>query len=160
MATTLTSALADYRNAFKVMAATLWVADDVHVTMGHPGPNVDAWQDIVSIAGVRTSQEVATMGTNRSREETLELTVWISVHRPGDAEDLEQECNDRITELLGALEYSVRQSDTTLGGVVRDCFLSQADIDGLLNPALLATGRTVEAECTFTAHVRVTGHRP
>lgn len=130
---------------------------EVLVTFGHPGPAMANWDDVISVADVTADQNVATMATNRAREEVLQLTVWVSVHRPGDSPDLEQTCSDRAFALLGLIEHQTRYVDTTLGGVVRQCFLTHLNVNGFTDAALLAEGRTVEIEATFTANGRVTG---
>ncbi|HUX70577.1 MAG TPA: hypothetical protein VMV41_08725 [Cellulomonadaceae bacterium] len=156
MATSSVTAAQAYKAAL-VDAMTALVADqEVLVTFGHPGREVANWHDIVSFADTSSAQQVATMGTNRSREETLTQKVWISCERAGD-QDQERVASDAAYALLGLLEHHVRVTDTTLGGVVRQCFLTSHTATGETDPKFLDYGRLIEIEAEFTALVRVTG---
>jgi len=141
-----------FKQAFYDAAVDLLAGDSVGVSFGHPGTNQT--NDIVAFLGVRVEQDPATFGTNRSREEVLTLTVVISCYRGGGAA-LEKVCSDRAYELLRILETYVRVTDTTLGGVVRHCFLTAHESDGATDPRSLAKGRTIEIAAVFTAHARV-----
>lgn len=146
-----------FKSNFYTAAVALLADQEVLVSFGHPGMEEQNWDDLVGFADLEVAQDVATMGTNRSREETLRLTVWISVHRDGEGPTLEQVTSDRAYALLGVLEHHVRQTDTTLGGAVRECFLTAHTSTGQTDPDLLTAGRTIEIEATFTARARVTG---
>lgn len=156
MAASSVSAASNFKKALLAAMRSLVDDGEVLVTFGHPGQDFQNWDDVVSFADTDVSQDVATMGTNRSREETLTQTVWVSCFRAGGV-DQEVVASDRAYELLGLLEHHVRVTDTTLGGVVRECFLTAHRAEGATSPALLARGRTIEVEATFTAKVRVTG---
>ena len=56
--------------------------------------------------------------------------------------------------LIAELEQYARVTDTTIGGTVRECFLTNLQIAGT-PPELVAGGRLVEAQATFTAHARI-----
>lgn len=127
---------------------------DAMVCPGLPG-TFDA-PDLLVFGRVSMSQSPATMGTNRSREETLTVELTISCFMGGD-EDQELPSQERAFELLGKIEYYVRMTDTTLGGVVRQCFLTSVDTDGETPPEYSAKGRAVDVTATFTAQNRVTG---
>lgn len=156
MATSSTTAAQRYKKAMVEAMQSLVDAGEVLVTFGHPGRDFMNWDDAVGFAGTSSTQDVATMGTNRSREEVLEQKVWISCFRKGGS-DQEVVASDAAYALLGLLEHHVRAVDTTLGGVVRECFLTSHSADGETRADLLAAGRTIEIEATFTARVRVTG---
>jgi hypothetical protein len=156
MATSSVTAAQQYKAALVDAMIALVAGQDVLVTFGHPGVDVANWRDIVSFADTVSQQSVATMGTNRSREETLTQKVWVSCERPGD-QDQERVASDAAYALLGLLEHYVRQTDTTLGGVVRQCFLTSHTATGETDPKFLNYGRLIEIEAEFTAQVRVTG---
>lgn len=140
------------RNNLITLCETLWASEPVHVSNGHPGPvQID---DIVAIMGVTAEQEPATYGTSRGREETLTVTVMFSIYRAGGA-DMEKVAADRAYELLGELEEYVRVTDTTVGGAVRECFLTSHRSDGSTDPQVIASGRLYEIEAVFTAKARV-----
>jgi cobalamin-dependent methionine synthase I len=147
----------EFKAAMLAAIRTLVDPAQVFTSWGHPGVAGESWDDVIAVDEVVIDQDVATMGTNRSREETLRLTVWIASFRAGNNDDLEKVCADRAVELLRLIEHHVRQTDTTLGGVVRHCFLTGYRERGDAREALLADGRRVEIEATFTAHARVTG---
>lgn len=147
---------AEFKNAFHTAAVALWATaePDVQVAFGHPGKfQAD---DIVAFGRVTSDQVPPTMGTNRSREETLTQEVMFSIYRGGTGTDVEKVCSDRAYQLLDDLSEMVRVTDTTLGGVVRDCFLTSHESDGETDAAVLAKGRLIEIRATFTAHTRIT----
>jgi hypothetical protein len=156
MATSSVTAAQAFKAALADQMTALVAGQDVLVTFGHPGDELGNWDDVVSFADTGAEQVSGPMGTNRSREETLRQTVWVSIFRPGGA-DQERVASDRAYELLGLLEHHVRFTDTTLGGVVRQCFLTGHTSTGQTDPGELASGRLIEIEATFTAQVRVTG---
>jgi hypothetical protein len=127
--------------------------DTVLVTFGAPGTY--APNDIVSFLDITADQEVATLGSNRGRDEQIDLTVSISsvVHGGQEAELL---AHERAYGLLRALEYYVRRTDTSVGGTVRHCFLVRHGSSGQTDPALIAQGRVTEIVATFRAVARVT----
>lgn len=146
--------------AFKtaMIAAThrLWDTAEpaVAIVRGAPSPDQLNADDIVGFGRVTTTQEPATIGTRRSREETLTLTVVISVYRLGGA-DMEQVCEERAYKLLGDLADYVRQTDTTLDGTVRNCFLAETESEGATDPDQVAKGRLIEISANFTAQHRI-----
>ena len=149
--------------AFKVAMVEamreLTVEDDqVLVTFGYAGQDGLNYLDLVSFEDVTSEQDPATLGTSRGREEILTLQVVIECFRPGEA-DQEQVASDAAYELLGRLERHVRVTDTTVGGTVRQCFLTSHRSSGETDPAALAAlhGRLIAVEAVFTARVRITG---
>lgn len=147
------TAAADFKEALYNAAVTLWADTDVQVSYGHPGMSQS--DDIVAVMDVRSGQNPATLSTNRTREEELRCTVMVSIYRGGGPEQ-EKVCTDRAYELLGALENYVRTTDTTLGGVVRHCFLESHESDGSTDPNVLGGGRLIEVSAVFVAANRIT----
>jgi hypothetical protein len=147
----------DFKNAFFDMAEQLLGADPdtaaVLVVFGQPGTLEP--DDIIKIGRVEARQDPATLSTNRAREESLTLEVTISCYRGGGAE-MERVASDRAYDLLRRLAEQVRKVDTTLGGVVRQCFLTSSESDGATDPNDIAQGRTIDVVATFTAAARVT----
>lgn len=153
--TMATVALA-FKEAFYT-AAKQFMADDmetqhVHVCFGQPATLDPA--EIISFGSVGVGQEVATMGTNRAREETITLDVQLSVIR-GGAEEAEIEASRRCYDLLRMLEYYVRVTDTTVGGTVRECFLTSHDSPGATPEEVMHKGRMIDVTATFTAKARI-----
>jgi len=154
---TLTTAIAAYKDALYSLCQTLWpvASSTVLVSYGNPGMNQPP--DIVAIMDVTSDQVIATLGNLRQREETLTCKIIVSCFRAGNA-DNDKVPFDAAVALLAMIENSVRPTtgDTTLGGTVRECFMTTVVSTAAADPQLLAMGRTVELEATFTAHVRVT----
>jgi len=146
-----TSVAAAFKDAFYTWAVTNWSGSDVQVCFGIPGPKQA--DDIVAFQDVTFEQDPATYGTQRSREEVLTLKVTASVWRAGESAQ-EKVASDRAVALIAALEQYARVTDTTIGGTVRECFLTNGEISGT-PPELVAGGRLVEAQATFTAHARI-----
>lgn len=143
-----------FKNALYAQAVTLWAADpSVQVSYGHPGQSQA--DDMVAFMDWSGSQEPVTLGPRRQREEELRVTVQFSIYRGGGPEQ-EKVCTDRLVEMLGDLEEYTRATDTTLGGVVRHCFLEAFESTGSTDPAILAAGRVIEASAVFVAINRVT----
>jgi hypothetical protein len=142
-----------FKDAFVSAATTLWTGTDVLVSFGHPGQSQP--DDIVGFLDVRTEQDPATFGTNRSREEVLEIDVLVSCYR-GGGPDMEKVVSDRAYELLGQLESAVHYgAGTTVGATVRECFLLRTSSTGRTEPTELAAGRTIEITATFQAKARI-----
>lgn len=153
--TMATVALA-FKEAFYTAAKTLMAGDPatehVYVCFGQPA-SIDP-DEIISFGSIGAGQETATMGTNRAREETLTLDVQISVVR-GGAEEAEIEASRRCYELLRMLERQVRMTDTTVGGTVRECFLTSHDSPGATPEEVMHKGRMIDVLATFTAKARI-----
>ena len=154
---TNTSTVGDaFKLAFRDAAInTIFAADKtVLVSYGHPG--TERPDDIIMFTAVRVGQEVGPMSvTNRGRDETIELDVVISVARGGGPEQ-EEICGARATALLASLELYARTTDTTIGGTVRNCFLTKYETDGWTVSNELFQGRNISINATFTAVARIT----
>ena len=154
MSTSLFTAAPALRRAMYTTAQTLFADQDVLVVLGPPAGG-DIPDDIVQVQQVETDQETAAMGSSRSREEVLTITVLVSCATGGGPE-VDDELTERAYGLLGALEQFCRVTDTTLGGVVRECFLTSARSEGA-GPDDVADGRFIDITATFTARNRVRG---
>lgn len=148
---TVTAAPA-YKNALHAACVSLWAGQAVQVSFGHPGQS--QVNDIVAVTRVSAQQEPVTLTPRRTREEALQAEVVFSIYRGGGPE-MEKVCSDRAYELLGQLEQHVRVTDTTLGGAVRHCFLTDHDSTGTTDEAFLANGRLIEVTATFEAVARI-----
>ncbi len=146
-----TSAAQGFKAALYAACQSLYAAP-VQVAFGHPGLALE--DDIVSVGRVWSSQEAATMGTGRSREEELWCDVTFSSYRGGGPE-AEVIASDAAFALLGELETYCRLTDTTLGGVMRWTTLLDLSCEGSTDPEVLATGRVVEIVATFHGFARL-----
>ncbi len=143
-----------FKKAFYDAAVALFEnVTSTHVAFGHPG--TEEVDDIVVFRGLRSIQEPGPMSTNRAREETLQLDIFISVARGGGPEQ-EEICSDRGYEILGDLENYVRSTDPTVGGTVRECHLASHESDGWTVANETFRGRNITILATFEAKVRIT----
>lgn len=147
----------EFRKAIFDTCVSLFAADTDPYTLVVRGlPAFANAQDNVCVGAVTSSQDVATLSaTQRSREETLTCQVDFYSFRPGV--DTEEIVEARAYEMLDAVAQYVRQTDTTLGGVVRHCFLTDVASDAATDPDVLAKGRMHVLSATFTAQYRVQG---
>jgi len=145
-----------FKKAFHAGIKELFAEDPdtehAYVVFGQPTTYVP--DDIVAFGRLTAGQDAATMGTNRSREETLTLDVTVSCFRGGD-EEAEIATAERAYELLRRIEHHVRMTDTTLGGVVRECVLTSHESEGATPEDLIEEGRVTEVIATFTARARI-----
>jgi hypothetical protein len=125
---------------------------DVQVGLGFPWPMVS--DDIITIGDVRSEQESASLG-KRTRNETLTVEVLISCSRYG-GQDQESVVRERARQLLKAIEYHVRVTDTTVGGSVIWCFRTSSELFSSAFQSDTDAGRVCEIKATFTAFARVT----
>lgn len=157
MSTSSATAAQGFKAALVAAITTLNAADPATlVSFGHPGPAALNYPNSVSVTSVDAEQDPATLGTNRAREEVLTAEVVISCWRPGGPE-MESEASDAAYGLLESIERHVRVTDTTLGGVVRHCFLRAHRSAGATDEELLDKGRLIVVIAEFVAHVRITG---
>lgn len=153
---TFTAALAAKRALFEVTQELMRSTPGTKDVMVWPGaPGTFSPEDIIAFQRVSVSQAPATMSSRRSREETITVEATISCFIGGD-ESGELPSQERAFELLGMIERYVRITDTTLGGVVRQCFLTSVETDGATPPEYQAQGRAVDVTAIFTAQNRVT----
>lgn len=143
------------KSALYEAARTLYDPDTVLVSFGLSTARADL-NEMVALLEVRVRQEQGPLSaTNRSRDEYVEQQVVISVFRAGPHDD--REVSEAAYEHLRKLEYYVRQTDTTLGGVAMHCQLTEHESYGYTQVENLSHGRLCEIEATFTARVRITG---
>ncbi|MEE2568602.1 hypothetical protein V1638_04220 [Pseudarthrobacter sp. J64] len=140
-----------YEAAKQLMASTPGT-EHVYVVFGQPATYVP--EDIIAFGRITAGQDAATLSTNRSREETLTLEVMLSCFQ-GGGEEAELVASERCYELLRLIERHVRMTDTTVGGTVRECFLTSHESDGATPEELLEQGRVIDVTATFTAKARV-----
>jgi hypothetical protein len=110
--------------------------------------------DNVCIGAVTANQQSVTFGTQRSREESLTCQIDFYSFR-GGGESVEEMVESRAYQMLDRLAEYVRVTDTTLGGVVRQCFLTDIAADAATDPDVLAKGRMHVITATLSADARV-----
>lgn len=140
------------RSALPAVIRTAIADSAVQVSLGFPWPQ--AADDIVSVGTVRATLESATVGPQRTRDETVTVEVLISTFRAG-GEEQEAVASDRAYALLDRIEHHLRTVDPTLGGLVRQCLLTSHDMDSAPFDDGVSQGRTVEVLATLTARYRV-----
>jgi len=141
--------------AFEV-AAGLWSDPLNPVLVSDEMPSFDFFNDIVTFGAFTSEQVPATISASRrAREETITFEMIIYSFRQGGAEQ-RSIVRNRAMELLGNFEEYVRVTDTTLGGTVRHCFLTNFGSDAATDPDVLSMGRMQVLTATFTAVNRIT----
>ncbi|MBW9118883.1 hypothetical protein JNB63_02125 [Microbacterium trichothecenolyticum] len=157
----LTIAAHQYKSALHAAALALWPqdSDEFGVFWGQAGPSVpDQW---VEFHGSDNATEPATMGSNRTAEETLNLETHWFVQRWGDAKYTGPEAESYLFARLGQLEQYVRVTNTTLAGLVdgftvRQCRLATYATDDAAMTRNNSAGRMAAAIAIFEAKVRLT----
>jgi len=155
---TLSTLGLDFKNAFEANIRLAIASADpngnVLLDWGYPEPEYA--DDFILLMKLDGSQAIATLGTVRSREETMMLDVhfcsWRSDQRQADAAAWSW-LQLVARWVRGGLAYG----DTTLGGVVRQCFLTSYSAQGFTYTPDRSKGRGCEIIATFTANARVTG---
>lgn len=145
-----------FKDAMYAACLTLYAdsgATPVAVSYGLPSVVPDEG-DVIILNAVRSTQQFATMATNRTREEILELDVQIN-SRVGGGQESEQTAGARAYALLGILENYVRTTNSTLGGLVRWCYLTSHSSTGMTDPVNVPAGRWITVDATFTAPARI-----
>lgn len=124
------------------------------VYFGYPG---DTYPDeAVAFTDTRSTQDVATMSTRRTRDETIEQDVLIVVTFQGSSDEAQEAAEARAYALLGGIEDYCRATDTTLGGSVLWCTLTSHNVEGYTPAENRASGYACQISATFTARARIT----
>ena len=145
----------EFRKAIFDRCVLLYAADTSPYTLVTRGlPAFANAQDVVSVGAVTSNQEPVTLGTQRSREESLTCQVFFYSFR-GGGDSMEEVVEARAYEMLDELAEYVRVTDTTLAGAVRQCFLTDIAADAATDPDVLAKGRMHVITATLSAEVRV-----
>lgn len=141
----------DYLVAMKAAILTAIAAADpggnVLVDSGYPQALPD---DSILLIELDAGQSPATLGTNRTREEVIDLQVHFC-SRDSD----QDQANGRAYALLKLVERHCRMTDPTLGGVMCEVVLTKISSRGYTLEGDLPTGRLCEAIATFTGKQRV-----
>jgi hypothetical protein len=126
---------------------------EVAVFWGEPPPVFP--REFICIMGAQVTIDAATMGPQRSRDETIRVALNIVAHRQGPT--AQEDSAARAYDLAGAIEKQVRTVDPTLGVPgCRWCFMTRLEESGGTPIADRAAGRYTELIVEFTALVRVT----
>jgi hypothetical protein len=151
----------EFRKAIFDACVTLYAGDtDPYTRVVRGLPAFADAQDNVCVGVVTSNQEPITLGTQRSREETLTCEVTFYSFRFG-GDEMEEVVEARAWEMLDELAEYVRVTNTSLkptpeaDGVVRQCFLTDVASDAATDPDVLAKGRMHVITATFTAENRV-----
>lgn len=155
-ASDIATAAHEVKNRLYLAAQTLFASEgNLWVSYGWPVGGRDR-PDAMSFMEVRTQQEPATLGTNRSRDEDIWVSVLVESFRAGQDVD-DQAPTAAALGYVRTLERHIRTTDPTLGGLAHWCFLDQVQTAAATDPDLVAQGRLVVADVDFKARVRITG---
>lgn len=155
-ASDIATAAHEVKNRLFLAAQDVFVSDDsLAISYGWPQNDRDR-PDAMAFMEIRTQQEPATLGTNRSRDEYIWVTVLVESFRAGEAND-DQVPTAVAIDYVRRLERHIRMSDPTLGGLAHWCMLDQLQSAAATDPDFVAAGRLVVVDCEFKARVRITG---
>lgn len=137
-------------------ANTATNATDGVVTVATRGPvPISYAPDIITMGEIQASQVPATMA--RGRDETVTVGVTFSSFRTGEPDAASKEAKDAAFALTNALGDYVRSAltgDTTLGGTVAWCFLTDLTASAV---EIESSGFLWEVDANFLAQFRVRG---
>jgi hypothetical protein len=154
--TDIATASHEVKNRLFLAAQTLFVSDaDLWVSYGWPLEGRDR-PDLMAFMDIRTEQSTATLGTNRSRDEDIWITLLVDTFRAGEAND-DQVPTAAGIDYVRRLERHIRMTDPTLGGLAHHCMLDRLQTMAASDPKYVAAGRLVRIDCDFRARVRITG---
>lgn len=145
----------EFKQAFYTVAKELFKTShpEFEIVRGLIGANIP--DEYMQVLGTSTDHEAATMGSNRTREETIQLETQWFIFRHGEV-DADQEAEDYLFARLGELEKHIRVNDITLGGVVRHCLLSTIATDSArIENAGTSQGRLAAAIAIWEAPIRI-----
>ena len=131
---------------------------DARVSYGPPQSLAD---QMASVAGASVRHERPTVGgPTRSREETAEIQVILSIAVAGDGEswsDAQQAATEAAYDMLDVLEDHFRdRTAATLGGACRDAIVSSHELAEYKTEADgFAAGRIGEITATITCRTRI-----
>jgi hypothetical protein len=123
------------------------LASPVLVCYGLPGKYQP--DDIVAILDSEGDSVPATIGSPRSREETIRQTFTVSCYRGGDDQ---QTCTERAFTLMDAVVNYCRTTDPTVGGTVRSLL---PDVSWALEETVEEQGRVSDLTFTLTFNARI-----
>lgn len=153
--TTAISAAPTFKAALFAAATTLWAGETSPVLLTYGMPAFDKYDDVVSFGATTVESGFGPLGPRRQRDETLTQEVIFYCFKGGGQEQ-EVVVMQRAYDLLSDLETYVRVTDTTLGGAVRECWLTAHASDAATDQDVLALGRLHVLTATFTALNRIT----
>ncbi len=149
------TAAAALHQAMYDAAKTLFA--DQKVGINYTPTPVKYYDRAITMGGVSSTQDVATMGGTRGRNEDITVVMYFSAYVAGKPETVEPLARDRAFELLNTFAEQIRSAlgDTTLGGTVEWCFLTDHEADSIASAE--PTGAMWEIEAQFTARYRIRG---
>ncbi len=113
------------KSALVALMNALWDAPTL-VTYGAPGSYLP--DEIVAVMGQRIEVTRPTMGTNRSREETVETDVTFSVFMPG-ADEAQRDATERAYTMALQLDERLRSApNEALSGACRDAWTVRGEL--------------------------------
>lgn len=119
---------------------------------------VEYFDEMVTMGGIKSDQETATMGNTRGRNETPVITMFFEAFVAGTPEDIDSLARDKAFAMLNHFAEHARSAingDTTFDGTVEWCFLTNFEADRQLYTEPAGSMWSIEAE--FTSLYRIRG---
>jgi hypothetical protein len=129
--------------------------DGVQTAAGRLSMPISYAADLITMGEIQSTQVPVT--TNRGRDETISVGMTFSAFRTGERDASAKDAMDAAFALANNVGDYVRNAitgDTTLGGTVQWCFLTQVDASAL---PIESSGVLWEVDAIFTAQFRVRG---
>lgn len=145
----------DYKQAFYTIATEYFKEPnpEFEVIRGLLGAKIP--EQYMQVLGTTSELDAATMSSNRTREMVVRLETQWFVFRYGEV-DADREAEDILFTRLRDLEQHIRVNDITLGGVVRECFVSSVATDSAsVEEAGTSQGRLAAAIVIWEAKIRI-----
>lgn len=139
----------------KLHVAMNAIADGLALRPGLAGVQIatgplggDSAQESIQLFTGSSSQAWATTGRRREEETTIEGAIWVM--RAGKDEPVIRAARTRAFALLAEIEDFLRL-DPSLGGIVRECGLTNVELDQGVNP----DGRWCQLDFTVSPNQRL-----
>lgn len=149
------SSVSAAKAALFALCQTLYASQSPEVLVFYGLPGTFESTDIVAVTDVVTSVMRPTMGGNRSREENSQLTVVVSIFRPGD-QTQQQQATERAYALVNLLAQYFRSTpNETLSGTSRDVWVESYELTESDDPQIISRGRQATIVVSVRALARI-----
>lgn len=125
----------------------------VPVKVSYGAPWGDLVDEFIAVGNMESRNDLATMGTPRSREETVQITITISCWSGSPDQ---QVVTERAYSMLQDIEEYLQLTDPTLAGTVRTARVVSHALTETAEPDDAGNGRYAEVEAVIECRARLT----
>jgi hypothetical protein len=155
---TVSTIAAELHQAMYAAAKTIFEPDQGTVGVYFAAAPVEYYDQAVTMGGVKSDQDVATMGASRGRNETPVITMFFEAFIAGDPEVVDPLARNAAFALLNRFAEHARSAingDTTFNGTVEWCFLTSFEADRQVYTEPAGSMWSIAAD--FTSLYRIRG---